>query len=192
VELPTTYNYTVGIQALADIGLYILTTTTLYSIPSAGVINSVLDVTSWKLNENAILTSNFWDPYLHIVQDNMIYSINLTNPSTPLVSSVKSDLNQVIDLEVYLSYVDSVETPTLLAIQNYTLYLLDATLGTAKILLTVPKGPGSPRVNAYGPDTFFFCDDASIYSIDVPNGKLLTTNPFTLGPYLQGFFQWHP
>jgi len=122
----------------------------------------------------------------------MIYTINLTNPSSPVVTSVKSSLDSIEDLEVYLSYVDSAPTPTLLVMQNYTLYLLDATYGTAKVLLNVPRGPGNAHVNAYGPDTFFFCDDASLYSIDVPTGKLLTTNPFTLGPKLQGFFQYHP
>jgi hypothetical protein len=192
VQLPTHYNYTIGMQALADIGLYILTTSTLYSVPAQGVLNTVLDVSAWKLDETALLSSNFWDDYLYVTQGNKIYSINLTNPSSPVVTSTQSSLTSIIDLEVYLSYVDSAETPTLLVIQNYTIYLLDAATGTSKSLLDIPKGPGSPRINAYGPDTFFFCDDANLYSVDVPSGKLLTTSAFTLGPVLQGFFQYHP
>jgi len=191
-QFPTQYNYTIGIQALADIGLFILTTSTLYHVPSQGVMNVILDVTNLKLDSTALLNSNFWDDYLFVTHKNMIYTINLTNPSSPVVTSVKSSLDAIEDLEIYLSYVDSAPTTTLLAMQNYTLYLVDAVYGTSKVLLNVPRGPGNSRVNAYGPDTFFFCDDASIYSIDVPNGKLLTTNPFTLGPQLQGFFQYHP
>jgi hypothetical protein len=181
-----------AIQALADIGLWILTTTKLYNVPSQGVFNSVLDVSAWKLDETALLSSNFWDDYLYVTQGDKIYSINLTDPGSPVVSSATSSLANITDLEVYLSYVDSAETPTLLVMQDYTLYLLDATTGVSKSLLNVPKGPGNPRINTYGPDTFFFCDNANLYSVDVPTGKLLTTSSFTIGPTLQGYFQYHP
>jgi len=191
-EFPAQYSYTIGMQALVDIGLYILTTSTLYHIPSQGVMKPALDVTNLKLDQTAQLGSNFWDDYLYITQGNMIYSINLTNPSTPVVTSVKCSLDKIEDLQVYLSYVDSSPTPSLLVMQNYTLYLLDATSGTSKSLLTVPKGPGNVKTNTYGPDTFFFCDSADLFSVDVPSGKLLTTSPFTLGPQLQGYFQYHP
>jgi len=122
-QFPAQYNYTIGMQALADIGLYVLTTTTLYSVPATGVINAVLDVTSWKLDQTALLASNFWDDYLHVIQGSTVYTINLTNPSTPVVTSVKTNLTSVTDLEVYLSYVDSVPTPTLLAMQDYVFFI---------------------------------------------------------------------
>jgi len=191
-QFPTQYAYTIGIQALVDIGLYILTTTTLYHVPSQGVMNVVLDVTNLKLDSTALLGSNFWDDYLYITHKNVIYTINLTNTSSPVVTSVQTSLDKIEDLEVYLSYTDSAPTTTLLVMQNYTLYLLDASYGTAKVLLNVPQGPGNPRINTYGPDTFFFCDNANLYTVDVPTGKLLTTSAFTLGPVLQGFFQYHP
>jgi len=191
-QFPAQYAYTIGIQALADIGLYILTTTTLYRVPSQGVMNVALDVTNLKLDSTALLNSNFWDDYLYITHKNMIYTINLTNASSPVVTSVQTSLDKIEDLEVYLSYTDSAPTTTLLVMQNYTLYLLDASYGTAKVLLNVPQGPGNPRINTYGPDTFFFCDNANLYTVDVPTGKLLTTSAFTLGPVLQGFFQYHP
>jgi len=191
-QFPTQYAYTIGIQALVDIGLYILTTTTLYHVPSQGVMNVALDVTNLKLDSTALLSSNFWDDYLYITHKNMIYTINLTNTSSPVFTSVQSSLDKIEVLEVYLSYTDSAPTTTLLVMQNYTIYLLDASYGTAKALLNVPQGPGNPRINTYGPDTFFFCDNANLYSVDVPTGKLLTTSAFTLGPVLQGFFQYHP
>jgi len=192
VQFPAQYGWTVGIQCLGDRGVYILTTTTLYNVPSQGVINAVLDVTSWKLDQTALLSSNFWDPFLHISQGSVIYTVNFTDASKPAVSMSQTTLTQITDLEVYLSYVDSVTSPTLLAMTNYELYLLDATTGLAKKLMDVPKGPGNPRINTLGPDTFFFCDNANIYSIDVPTGKLLTTSPFTLAPDLQGYFEYHP
>jgi len=191
-QFPAQYNYTIGIQALVDIGLYILTTSTLYHVPSKGVMNVALDVTNLKLDRTAVLSSNFWDDYLYITQGSMVFTINLTNPSSPVVTSTHTSLGQIEDVVVYLSYVDSAPTTTLLVMQNYTLYLLDASTGTSKLLLTVPKGPGNAKVNAYGPDSFFFCDSANLYAVDVPNAKIYSTSPFTIGPQLQGYFQWHP
>jgi len=190
-EFPASYGFTVGIQAIADQGLYILTTSALYYVPSQGVFHTILDVSSWGLNATALFGSNFWDAYLHITQGNKIWTIDVTG-STPKVSTVTGTLSAITDLVVYLSYVDNAPAPTLLVMQDYSLYLVDTSSGASKVLMPVPKGPGNPRVNAYGPDTFFYCDSASIYSIDVPNAKLVSSTNFALCPTLQGNFQWHP
>jgi len=191
VSMPSIYNYTLGLGYVNALGLFMLSTSDLYYSAegdSPGALNRVLSVAALQLSQSAVLVGDYWNPFFYVVDGSSLYIINVTTPTSPqVVRRSMTNLTNVWDLAVYGT---DPSTSQLLAVQDFQLYWLDFN-GNSQYIMNIPKGKGLPLSNAISGDTWFVCDDATLYTIDPVTATLLTNDPFD-GAALQSPFLFHP
>jgi len=174
-------------------GLFIATTSDLYFAAEGATPAPLVSIATWNLSKSAVLTGDYFNPYLYMVDSNIAYTIDVS--TLPMggkasISNVKmASLNHVLDLAVYQP--DTTQPATLLAMQDLSLYIVDQNTGAEKFLMDVPKGVSPQTSNAITAETWFVADDNTLWSLDVVAAKVLTTAAFD-GADLESSFQFRP
>jgi len=193
-NLPSTYNYTVGLYYLNAIGMYMVTTTDIYFVPEptsteTQVMTRLTSVANLKLSMNAMLTGDYWNPFMYIVDGTNVHTINITDNNNIQTSSSKTDLTPIDDVDVWT---EDTEMPVLLALQNSSLYFVDQRTGVSKWFTNITQtGSGKLWSNALTTPDWFVSDDTVFYHYDLSQPVLIGSGPFD-GKSLQGMFQFHP
>lgn len=80
----------------------------------------------------------------------------------------------------------------LLELVDYQLYGTNSRTGKTRHIITIPDGPGYPRVNGLSSDGefFYFMDFSNLYTISVAQGTILSKAPIFSAPLTVGFPVW--
>lgn len=115
---------------------------------------------------------------------NAIYVFDL--PGATAAKKLTSGVNGPMDLQV------ANDTGALIELGSYQLYTTNAASGASRKVMTIPDGPGYPRVNGISPDgaTFFFMDFSYVYTIDIASATVTSQQPVDSAPRVIGFPKW--
>jgi hypothetical protein len=193
VALPSKYNYSIGLESVMNTGLFLLTTDTLYfssqMTSTPGPFTAVLS--GLNLSQKAVINGDYFNSALYVVDGSMLYVIDVTNPMSPAVTTVKmATLNHILDIQLYVAGGDPT-TQVLLALQDSSLYWLDFHSGNSTFIMNIPSTVSLPWPNAISGETWFVSDNATLWTIDPVMAQVLTSSPFD-GADLQSTFQYHP
>jgi len=195
-NLPETYNYTVKIHYVAYQGLWQFTTSDLFfyddtASPPVQIHNPqrVLSLTEYGLSSSTLVAGDEWDTKIYVVNNGNILTVDVSNPTTPLVSTATLALNG--NVSCLAVYSDGVNPNQLLILADNNFYLTDPVTGASKFLF--PTGPtsGIPYMNTIAADTFFYADDHYFYEAVISALQVANTSPFDTAAMV-GFFQFHP
>jgi hypothetical protein len=193
VALPSTYNFTIGMEAVTGSGLFLLTTSTLYyasqQTATPGPFTPILS--GLTLSTKAVIVGDYFNTGLYVVDGSMLWVIDVTNPMSPVVTPVKmATLNHILDIQLYVAGGDPT-TQVLLALQDSSLYWLDFHTGNSTYIMNIPATTSLPWSNAISGETWFVNDNATLWTIDPVMAQVLTSSPFD-GADLQSSVQYHP
>jgi len=195
-NLPTTYNYTLGLAQFSMNGLYIVTTSTIYYANSSDPVpRTFRPIAMLDLSTNAAVGSSYWVPVIYIMDGSTLYTVDVTIPGSPQVSSMMTtgDLSSKTISTMSLYVPSQPDLPYLVGVgSDYGLYALDPTTAISKLILNLPTdNPPLPRASTIMDTEIFYVDNVNIYDVDFVAMAILNTSPFETAQ-LEGNIQIHP